>query len=149
VTGRLDPVPSRILAGLSSSDRPLPSSVIREVAMVRRYDDEVEVRALAGPLAQEPEAFLWRGRVYRVREVLGHWHERRSWWTEPAARAVHGEEGTDGGTATATATVSVPGADREVWRVEASAGRSASSGVYDLCRHEESGPSWRLLRVAD
>lgn len=114
--------------------------------MVRRYDDVVEVRSHAGPPTDEPEAFLWRGRVYRVREVLGHWHERRSWWTEPAARAVHGEEGPDDGP---VATSTAPGADREVWRVEASAGRSAASGVYDLCRHEATGQSWRLLRVAD
>ena len=115
--------------------------------MVRRYDDVVEVRSLAGSLAAEPEAFLWRGRIYRVREVLGHWHERRAWWTEPAARAVHGE-GPDDGTR-GVSMASVPGADREVWRVEASAGRSASSGVYDLCRHDQEERSWRLLRVAD
>jgi hypothetical protein len=112
--------------------------------MVRRYDDVVEVRSLAESLAAEPEAFLWRGRVYRVRQVLGHWHERRSWWTEPAARAVHGEERPDDGSSSP-----VPSADREVWRVEASPGRSAASGVYDLCRHDETKRSWRLLRVAD
>lgn len=37
-------------------------------------------------------AFLWRGRLYVVREVLGHWHERREWWSAAAARALRGEE---------------------------------------------------------
>ncbi|GAB6897919.1 hypothetical protein JCM9957A_10090 [Kineosporia succinea] len=37
-------------------------------------------------------AFLWRGRLYVVREVLGHWHERRDWWSTAAARALHGED---------------------------------------------------------
>jgi hypothetical protein len=122
--------------------------------VVRRYEDVVEVRSRNAPtataeLVDEPEAFLWRGRVYRVREVLGHWHERRSWWTEHAARAVHGE-GPNGAAARGTAgAAGSPSADREVWRVEASAGRSASTGVYDLCRHDEADHPWRLLRVAD
>lgn len=119
--------------------------------MVRRYDDVVEVRsrqAGAVALVEEPEVFLWRGRLYRVREVLGHWHERRSWWTEQAARAVHGDSPDAGVAGPETAAVA-PGADREVWRVEASAGRSAASGVYDLCRHDATERSWRLLRVAD
>ncbi len=129
--------------------------------MVRRYDELVEVRsrparaaagattaagAMAEAPADEPEAFLWRGRVYRVREVLGHWHERRSWWKEHAARAVHGDSGEGAGEA---GGVAAPGADREMWRVEASAGRSAASGVYDLCRSDDAGHPWQLLRLAD
>lgn len=125
--------------------------------MTRRYDDVVEVRsrtaqvsiaptAGAGPAA-EPEAFCWRGRIYRVREVLGHWYERRSWWTEQAARAVHGD-GPDSAGARGTGA-GAPSADREVWRVEASAGRSAATGVYDLCRDDALDRPWRLLRGAD
>ncbi|GAB3262882.1 hypothetical protein GCM10027456_44600 [Kineosporia babensis] len=37
-------------------------------------------------------AFLWRGRLYVVRGVLGHWRERRDWWSTAAARALHGDE---------------------------------------------------------
>lgn len=128
--------------------------------MVRRYDDVIEVRSRErsgeqeGPAPAitarpgEPEVFLWRGRVYRVRDVLGHWHERRSWWTEQAARAVHGDAGAPTAGAS-TADASVPGADREVWRVEASAGLGAAPGIYDLCRGDGTGAAWRLLRVAD
>jgi hypothetical protein len=55
--------------------------------------------------------------------------------------------------------------ERQVWRVEASAGRFAGVGVYDLCADRASsvgvdsgvvggagpgtGSQWRLLRVAD
>ena len=44
--------------------------------------------------------------------------------------------------------------EREVWRVEARAGRSASVGVYDLVRDVPSRPApgaarWRLARALD
>jgi hypothetical protein len=131
--------------------------------MVRRYADPVEVRADRGehlPDGDPPGSFLWRGRIYRVRAVLGHWRERRAWWAEAAARAVHGEDGPTGPTGPAgpidpaVASTPIAGAgceglaeEREIWRVEAGAGRAAVAGVYDLCR----GPaqSWSLLRVAD
>ncbi|WP_260439795.1 DUF6504 family protein, partial [Humibacillus xanthopallidus] len=29
-----------------------------------------------------PEAFIWRGRLYVVRDVLATWRERRAWWRE-------------------------------------------------------------------
>ena len=77
--------------------------------MVRRYEEPIEVRARAAersrsgatsvPAAgdtggddrttpsgdtgeQVPTAFLWRGRLYVVRAVLGHWSQRRPWWRE-------------------------------------------------------------------
>jgi hypothetical protein len=146
--------------------------------MVRRYADTVEVRPAAGAAAEDgtPSTFLWRGRLYVVREVLGHWRERRAWWTGAAARAVHGEGGEQqvaawaGGRAAGAPDLSGPnlpapglpaldrrdvalGLEREVWRVEASPGRSFGSGVYDLCRDLSStgahDGAWRLLRVAD
>lgn len=118
--------------------------------MVRSYDEPVQVREPAAA----PTAFLWRGRHYVVREVLAHWYERRAWWTEDAARAVHGDAGP--GQHGGHQGASDPGADREVWRVEASAGRQLGTGVYDLCRSADgpgagadgAGP-WRLLRVTD
>ena len=114
--------------------------------MVRSYDEPVQVREPAvAPTAFAPTAFAWRGRHYVVREVLAHWYERRAWWTEDAARAVHGDAGP--GQPVGHQGISDPGADREVWRVEASAGRQVGTGVYDLCRGAD-GP-WRLLRVAD
>ena len=43
--------------------------------MVRRYEESIEVRAND----PQPEAFVWRGRLYVVRAVLDHWQERRAW----------------------------------------------------------------------
>lgn len=133
--------------------------------MVRRYEDLVEVRTAPG--GGEPAGFLWRGRLYVVRDVLGHWRERRAWWTSAAARAVHGEVGTDGadgadaagrgdeggggGGAPASTAGSALTGEREVWRVEATRGRAHGTGVFDLCRDvpDPPGDAWRLLRVAD
>ena len=114
--------------------------------MVRRYGDPVEVRPAGDPDGTAPGSFLWRGRLYVVRSVLGHWRERRAWWNAAAARALHGEG--------ASGDSSALGAEREVWRVEAGAGRSFGVGVYDLCRDPVpdegcSGQGWVLLRVTD
>jgi len=110
---------------------------------MRTYDDEVDVRG--GP---EPRQFLWRGRLYVVRDVLSHWYERSAWWDGAAARAVRGDgDGEPRGVPGAAAVRA--GGEREVWRVEASAGRSAGSGVFDLAVSEGGAPTWRLLRVVD
>jgi hypothetical protein len=146
--------------------------------MVRRYEDPVQVRPVdevSQEVGEPPASFLWHGRLYVVRSVLGHWRERRAWWTEPAARAVHGDmvggatagmAGDVAGTAAAvrsagtaavrsagTPDIPPPGTrlalsdEREVWRVEAGCGQAAGLGVYDLCL--DPGRSWSLLRVGD
>ena len=50
--------------------------------MVRLVEEAIEVRVgdpqPAGGAA--PEQFLWRGRLYRVTEVVDHWQERHAWW---------------------------------------------------------------------
>ena len=134
---------------------------------MRRYDDTVEVRerCTETPGEQEPEAFLWRDRVYVVREVLGHWRERRSWWSDDAAARLLGLAADDlagagAGAVTGDVTGDVTrevagdrtddpiGAERRVWRVEAGAGRSAPTGVFDLSCSGD-GRAWHLLRVAD
>ena len=124
--------------------------------MVRRYEEPIEVRAgfgsvdLMAPQAgcdvidcvpdHTPSAFLWRGRLYVVREVIGHWRERRAWWRD----ALDPDEDT----AEDTAVHGLDCLEQQVWRVEASPGRLAGTGVYDLGMD---GPvrGWRLLRVAD
>jgi len=139
---------------------------------VRRYDEAVEVRVDGGASGrEEPSAFLWRGRLYVVREVLGHWKERRAWWGGASARALHGTAetlgaGSAGGTAVAEAPPRSPTAadavEHEVWRVEARAGRSGVAGVYDLRRRVRPAPAagptgaadgaadvWQLARVTD
>ena len=108
--------------------------------MSRRYAESIDVKRInvaapsgAAPAlaAPAPEQFLWRGRLYSVRTVLAHWVEGRAWWRM---------RGPDGLPAVAEAT------EREVWRVEARAGRSRSSGVYDLV-HD--GDGWRLSGIQD
>ena len=108
--------------------------------MVRRYEEPIEVRATAdaqtGPGA--PDAFVWRGRLYVVRAVLDHWQERRPWWR--GALDGDGSPGRPG--------LPDEARERRVWRVEASAGRLAGAGVYDLGADPSRG-QWQLLQVAD
>ena len=113
--------------------------------MVRRYEESIEVRADVGIQDPPPSAFLWRGRLYVVRDVIGHWRERKAWWRE----ALDPDE--------EVAARGLGCLEHEVWRVEASAGRLAGTGVYDLGMDGAGGMdgtagparSWRLLRVAD
>jgi uncharacterized protein DUF6504 len=100
--------------------------------MVRRYDEVIEVREAP---ASGPALFLWRGRVYAVRSVLGHWRERRAWWLEGATARLLGldpDGPPDFDSAPEAAMADV--LEREIWRVEAGAGRSDTVGVYDLGR---------------
>ena len=108
---------------------------------------------------QVPTAFLWRGRLYVVRAVLGHWSQRRPWWRE----ALDPREDTDlpdsradgaggaGGQRVVGSLRTAAELEQDVWRVEASPGRLHQAGVYDLAREGQgdSSCSWRLLRVAD
>lgn len=75
-----------------------------------------------------PEQFLWRDRLYQVREVLEQWCQSRAWWLELEEVPV--------------------AADYRTWRVEAAAGRSASPGVYELTFDPRDG-QWYLVRVVD
>jgi len=128
--------------------------------MTRHYGEPVEVRESdtgpddPGPAeGTTPGMFLWRGRIYQVREVLGHWWERCPWWATNAAEQLP----------------SVP-VEREFWRVEAGPGGLPHRGVFDLSRElidEDDLPTlarrtdpeglaragvpggWRLQKVAD
>lgn len=130
--------------------------------MARRYEESIEVRADVGTVGPEdmatsspgpgegsdggevqdpspsPSAFLWRGRLYIVRNVIGHWRERRAWW----------REALDPDEEVAAYGLDKDSLEHEVWRVEASPGRLAGVGVYDLGMGGRAH-SWRLLRVAD
>jgi hypothetical protein len=165
---------------------------------VRTYGEVIDVRTAvpsgAGPddatstspseLGVAPPAqFLWRGRLYLVRDVLAHWVELGTWWSVrggrpprrpgdrhaggPNASVLYADTDADGtgiersiDTTTAPRSVAadVGAVEREVWRVEAAAGRSAVVGVYDLVRDvaavdPRGGPSrpdrWRLARALD
>jgi hypothetical protein len=103
--------------------------------VTRRYADPVRdaVDVRRDQSGQRPVQFLWRGRLYLVRDVLAHWVEVGAWWRQ---------RGADG------LPVRVDEAGRQVWRVEAGAGRAAASGVYDLA-YDESARTWTLARTLD
>jgi hypothetical protein len=107
-----------------------------------------------------PVQFLWRGRLYLVRDVLAHWVELGTWWSVRGARSSRGpaapsstyaEEGRR------SVAADVGAVEREVWRVEAAAGRSGTGGVYDLVRDVPDPTTgapvvaarWRLARALD
>ncbi|MEJ5868939.1 DUF6504 family protein [Pseudokineococcus sp. 5B2Z-1] len=131
--------------------------------MARTYDDEVDVRTAPragasegepadGAAAEQPAAFVWHGRLHVVRAVLGRWYERRAWWEQDPQRAEEAPVLVAAGSAAprAARAVRAPSLDREVWQVEASAGRAAGSGVYELCREDPAVPGgWTLRRVDD
>ena len=111
--------------------------------MSRRHVDPIEVRTRTAPAGPVPDQFLWRGRLYLVRDVLARWTESGSWWRGTAVRAL------------ATGATSPEGLDdkeSQWWRVEADSGRlaalTAGPGVYDLC-FEERSAAWTLKRVMD
>jgi hypothetical protein len=142
--------------------------------MTRRYDEPVEVRRRD----EDPAEFLWRGRLYVVRAVLETWVETGAWWRTavraapgdpagPRAGSLRGGEipATDGSSAlsvapavdmaldTAVDVAPNPTAgrgERQVWRVEASAGRARGTGVFDLCFDWDAPDRpWVLLRAMD
>jgi hypothetical protein len=114
-----------------------------------------------GPGGREegPEQFLWRGRLWKVCDVVGHWVETGPWWQSSGVHAVLGSEiATITGTATGTESVRAVtdlAAEREVWRVEAARGLAAAGatsasgrGVFDLVLDWTDG-SWQLARCVD
>ena len=101
--------------------------------MTRKVAAEIEVRLRE----EDPEQFLWKGRLYQVKAVLSRWRERCEWWREDALPSRSGPDGR----------LELLAPEQEVWRVEASRGRSFDVGVYDLAR--ENGARWRLVQVGD
>jgi hypothetical protein len=118
--------------------------------MSRRFTDPVEVHTGVEASGPVPDQFLWRGRLYVVREVLARWTESGSWWRGTSMSAV--VTGDVLGEEVATTTLAVDDRATQWWRVEADSGRlaamSAGPGVYDLC-FTESTAQWSLKRVMD
>lgn len=132
--------------------------------MTRRYGDAIEVRRRD----DVPAEFLWKGRLHVVREVLAHWFEAGAWWQGGAAASLLGGDqraaagastgaagGAGSGAGAGAGDEGLPGgslavddAERELWRVEASTGRSAGTGVHDLALDWSTG-SWTLTRTLD
>ncbi len=87
---------------------------------MRQYDDPVEVRRGE---AEDPDQFLWRGRLWKVRAVVAHWVETGPWWQgRPDDRA--------GGRRPASLADLV--AERELWRVEAGRVQSPTPSLRRL-----------------
>jgi hypothetical protein len=98
---------------------------------MRRYDEEIEVRTGLIGTQEGPAHFSWRRRIWRVSQVETRWLETADWWRSAqveAAGDLLGEE--------------------EIWRVVASPGTAAGSGVYELVHSWGSG-RWRLRAVMD
>ena len=125
---------------------------------MRRYDDPVEVRRgmVHGPGGDQdgPAQFLWRGRLWKVCDVVAHWVETGPWWQSHGVHAVLGSDvaggaagGSERGSGRTAGTDLL--AEREVWRVEAARGLAVSgAGVFDLVFDWADG-SWRLTRCLD
>lgn len=86
-----------------------------------------------------PQQFLWRGRLWQVREVVAHWVEAGAWWLRrPEDRPGRSELIRQ----------------REVWRVTAARGRAVATpddpgfGVFDLAFDGAEGV-WRLAGSMD
>ena len=109
--------------------------------MSRLHADAVEVQRRD----DEPAQFLWRGRLYVVREILARWTESGGWWRSAAVQAL--SSGGPAGEVDA-GQVSVDDGEQDWFRVEAGAGRAAGTGVYDLC-FSWSSSCWSLARVLD
>lgn len=90
--------------------------------MTRLHADPVEVRTAAAEHGPVPEQFLWRGRLYVVREVLARWTASGSWWKDSSQELDDREQ--------------------QWWRVLVREG-----GTYDLCFSWRTG--WSLKRVLD
>ena len=110
---------------------------------VRRYDDPVEVRKGAD---EDPDQFLWRGRLWQVREVVAHWVETGAWWARPH----DGPGGRSGGHRPAARARGVagdrgPGKGR---RPRRSPEHDPGYGVFDLVFSWSEG-SWQLVRAMD
>lgn len=93
---------------------------------MRHYVEPVEVRSGTVRGIEGPSQFLWRRRLYLVRDVLGFWVESSSWWRSGGA--------------------GFP--ERRVWRVEAGRGRDLSRVVADLALNPVDD-TWLLLRTYD
>lgn len=126
--------------------------------MSRSFDEVVHVKVGEGG-SGEPSAFVWRGRLFVVREVLASWSARLPWWQGVAARALRGEavevRGSSALARDLGARPAGPAADEQVWRVVASAGFGVEPGTFELACEPaaagggDGGPPWRLVRVVD
>jgi len=131
---------------------------------MRRYDEAIEVRRGLVGGQEAPLQFLWRNRLWVVRDIIAHWVQTGAWWEQSHVSALFGSIGPADGSEPVTGGRSLDiagesplggkpplGADlleeREVWRVEAMCART-STGVFDVAFDWALG-QWRLLCCID
>lgn len=139
---RKGPVPGYGADGPGADGPGATATLVRErpaPGEARRPETRRELAAIT-PLPEDgPQQFLWRGRLWQVREVLAHWMETGAWW-------VRRPEDAPGRSELAR--------HREVWRVSAARGRDVSTpgdpgfGVFDLAFDPARG-AWRLAAALD
>ncbi len=143
---------------------------------MRMYDEPIEVRRGLVAGQEAPEQFIWRDRLWVVRDIISHWVETGAWWEQSGIAALLGvgvgsaDRADRSGGAGSPIEDAAPddsirlGADllgeRDVWRVEAGRGRSRSRrtkpdsdaestyGVFDLAFDWTEG-RWQLIRCMD
>ena len=118
---------------------------------MRRYDDPVEVRKGAD---EDPDQFLWRGRLWQVREVVAHWVETGAWWARRPAATGTEQANQAGGRGRSTPT-SCASARCGGWQQPGEGSLAIQSpehdpgfGVFDLVFSWSEG-SWQLVRAMD
>jgi Family of unknown function (DUF6504) len=57
---------------------------------MRCYDDPIIVRRGLVAGQEAPEQFLWRDRLWVVRDIVSHWVETGPWWEQPGVAALLG-----------------------------------------------------------
>lgn len=107
-------------------------------AAVSTEDETIDVLRRHG----EPAHFIWRGKLYRVRQVLSHWIQVGADSGELPSVLLR----TD--LRLGTVETLVFGRDREIerelWSVRASVGRDGDVEVFQLCHDVPSG-GWLLV----
>lgn len=119
---------------------------------MRRYDEPIHVKR--GQDKAAPEQFVWRGRLWLVRDIITRWLETGAWWDSPLVRSARGDDLVATLSAGTLLAETLPEeetdllAEHEVWRVLAAVGASGSPGVYEL-DHACGTGGWRLRAVVD
>lgn len=107
-------------------------------AVVSTEDELIDVLRRHG----EPAHFIWRGKLYRVRQVLSHWIQVGADSGELPSVLLRTDRRLG------TVETLVFGRDREVerelWSVRASVGRGGDEEVFQLCHDVHSG-GWLLV----
>jgi hypothetical protein len=76
---------------------------------MRRYDELIEVRRGLVAGQEAPEQFIWRDRLWVVRDVVSHWVETGAWWDQAGIAALLGVDTAAPATGPGSAAAGRPG----------------------------------------